>query len=240
MNDCTSTNPAAADNARIGGYTPFSSCDWPGRLAAVVFLAGCPWRCGYCHNPELLHRRAGTASWPTLHQHLATRRGLLDGVVFSGGEPLTDPALPALVDQARALGFAVGLHTGGAYPQRLAALLPRLDWVGLDVKTTREDYDALTLRRGSGDAAWRALSLLAASDVDFECRTTIHPRWHDETTLDVLAGRLAGLGVRHYAWQALRPPAGSALVPAPADWPPAALRERVAARFARFDWRPAA
>ena len=127
MNAATSTNSAPAERARIGGWQPFSACDWPGKLVAVVFLAGCPWRCGYCHNPGLLQRRHGQTSWPQLRAQLQARRGLLDGVVFSGGEPLSEPALPALLAEVRAMGFATGLHSGGSHPQRLAAVLPLFD-----------------------------------------------------------------------------------------------------------------
>ena len=73
---------------RIGGITPLTSIDFPGRLAAVLYGQGCPWRCGYCHNPELLDATTPAAvPWPEVLAFLKSRQGLLDGVVFSGGEP---------------------------------------------------------------------------------------------------------------------------------------------------------
>ena len=73
---------------RIGGFTPFTTTDYPGQLAAVVFCQGCPWRCAYCHNPHLLPVEGPEShAWPDLLRFLASRRGLLDAVVFSGGEP---------------------------------------------------------------------------------------------------------------------------------------------------------
>jgi pyruvate formate lyase activating enzyme len=141
------------DALTVAGVQAFSSVDFPGRLAAVVFLQGCPWRCGYCHNPELQPRGQGTGPrWPVLRDWLARRLGRLDGVVFSGGEPTLDPALPAALDELRAMGYALGLHTAGLAPRRLSALLPRLDWVGLDVKAALGDaelHDGITGRRGS-------------------------------------------------------------------------------------------
>ena len=239
MNAATSTNSAPAERARIGGWQPFSTCDWPGKLAAVVFLAGCPWRCSYCHNPGLLQRRHGHTRWPQLREQLQRRRGLLDGVVFSGGEPLADPALPALLAEARALGFATGLHTAGAHPHRLQQVLPLLDWVGLDIKTLPNRYAALTGSGGSGARAFASLELLLAHGGNFECRSTIHPALHDETTLRQLAATLAGHGVRHYAWQLLRP--GPQLpqpfAPIAAGWPQAGLQQQVVAMFERFELR---
>nr|WP_206118882.1 anaerobic ribonucleoside-triphosphate reductase activating protein [Chromobacterium haemolyticum] len=217
--------------------TPFSSCDWPGKLCAVVFLAGCPWRCGYCHNPHLLRRQNGETRWPDILHWLQSRTGLLDGVVFSGGEPLQEPALPALLEQTRALGFATGLHTGGAYPQRLRRVLPLLDWVGLDIKTDFGAYPALTGLPRSGEQTETSLHCLLQNNSNFECRSSIHPHWHNEIQLAALARRLAALGVADYHWQQLRPPPSFALPPAPADWPAPQLIEEIAPLFQHFSYR---
>ena len=129
---------AAAEALVVGGLQPFTTIDYPGALAAVVFVQGCPWRCGYCHNPQLQPRvkpaEAAGPGWAALRPWLARRVGLIDAVVFSGGEPTLDPALPAAMAEVRAIGLKVGLHTAGIYPQRLAAALPLADWVGLDLK----------------------------------------------------------------------------------------------------------
>lgn len=184
----------------IGGLQPFSTADWPGRLVAVVFVQGCPWRCGYCHNPGLQPRRAapGSPAWADVQRLLQRRRGLLDGVVFSGGEPLLDPALPAAVQAARALGFAVGLHTAGIYPGRLAALLPQVDWVGLDLKHDAAGYDGLTGRRGSGAAAAAALVAVAASGVACEVRSTGDATLLPPATLRRMAQQLHQHGLHEH------------------------------------------
>ncbi len=145
----------SANRLRIGGITPLTSIDFPGRLAAVLYCQGCPWRCGYCHNPELLDATTPAAvPWPEVLAFLKSRQGLLDGVVFSGGEPTLQAALPAALAQVRALGFQTALHTGGMYPERLQALLPLLDWVGLDIKGPLHAYDAITRTPGSGAKAF--------------------------------------------------------------------------------------
>ncbi len=159
---------------RIGGFVPFTSIDYPGELAAVVFCQGCPWRCGYCHNPHLLSARGSELlDWNALLEVLERRRGLLDAVVFSGGEPTLQSALPEAVRRVKRLGFKVGLHTAGCYPRRLARLLPLLDWVGLDIKDLPGHYPALTGVPGSGERAWRSLELLRQSGLPFEVRTTL-------------------------------------------------------------------
>ncbi len=159
----------------VGGLAPLSTVDWPGQLVATVFLRGCAWRCSYCHNQDLQRRRGPTHSWTELLAFLGSRRGLLDGVVFSGGEPLLQPGLAQALRAVRALGFATALHTGGDRPQRLEALLAEglLDWVGFDIKAPRADYDALTGCPGSGERAHRSLRLLVSSGVPYELRTTV-------------------------------------------------------------------
>ena len=138
----------------VGGYTPFSATDYPGRLAAVVFVQGCAWRCGYCHNPHLQPRASeGLMPWQDVRTFLASRAGLLDAVVFSGGEPTLDPALEDAMREVKAIGFKIGLHTAGIYPERLRSVLPLLDWVGLDIKTSFEAYDELTGAPSSAVAA---------------------------------------------------------------------------------------
>lgn len=180
-----------AETLQVGGLQRFTSIDYPGQLAAVVFVQGCPWRCGYCHNAHLQPRSqprcAGTLRWADVRAWLSTRRGLLDAVVFSGGEPTLDPALPAAVAEAKALGFRCGLHTAGISPRRLQALLPHLDWVGLDIKAPLDDdalYARVTGRRGSARAARTSLALVQASGVAYQCRTTVDPALLDDAAVE--------------------------------------------------------
>ncbi|ACZ29190.1 anaerobic ribonucleoside-triphosphate reductase activating protein [Xylanimonas cellulosilytica DSM 15894] len=194
--------------AVVAGLVRLSTVDWPGKLAAVVFLQGCPWRCVYCHNEEILDpREPGTMPWFEVVEFLRRRRGLLDGVVFSGGEPLLSKALPTAIGEVRNLGFAVGLHTGGAWPRRLQALLDdgALDWVGLDVKHLPERYASVTGVPSSGAAAWASLEAVLASGVSHEVRTTVDPTVHTRPDVVALAERLAALGVQHHALQEARP-----------------------------------
>lgn len=186
----------------VGGVTPFTTIDFPGRLAAVVFCQGCPWRCSYCHNPHLLPRGPGARPWPDVLAWLETRRGLLDGVVFSGGEPLLQRGLAAALADVRALGFATALHTAGIYPERLAEALPLVDWIGFDVKAPFDDYASIVDCDG-GRAARRALELLLDSGVAHEIRCTVPPEL-DAAALERMSAELAGLGVAHLVRQTCR------------------------------------
>lgn len=187
---------------RVGGLTPLTSIDFPGRLAAVVFCQGCPWRCGYCHNPHLIPPQAPTGkTWDEVLAFLAHRRQLLDGVVFSGGEPTLQATLADAMGDVRRMGFEVALHTAGMYPERLAAVLPLVNWVGLDIKGPARHYDAITRTPGSGTRVMASLEHVLASGMDYECRTTWDPALFGEDELVELAGTLAARGVRHWALQ---------------------------------------
>jgi pyruvate formate lyase activating enzyme len=189
----------------IGGLTPLTTIDFPGRLAAVVYCQGCPWRCRYCHNAELVEDRSqSTLPWSDVIVFLQRRRGLLDGVVFSGGEPTAQGALPNALREVAALGFAIGLHTNGAYPARLERILPDLAWVGLDIKALPEHYPAITGVADSGEPAWQSLALLQRSDVAFDVRVTVHDRLLPETQLAALTTRLKQQGIERPSIQVCR------------------------------------
>jgi pyruvate formate lyase activating enzyme len=196
---------ASPDALRVGGFVPLSTADYPGRLAAVVFCQGCPWRCGYCHNPHLLPADARAAwAWQEILALLERRRGLLDAVVFSGGEPTLQRGLVAAMREVRTLGFKVGLHTAGMYPERLERVLPLCDWVGLDIKASFARYDGLTGAAGSARRVRESLNLLVASGVAHECRTTVHCSLHSLDDLLALADELLVTGVECYVLQPFR------------------------------------
>ena len=221
------------EGMRVGGTIPLSSLDYPGVLAAVVFCQGCPWRCGYCHNAAL--REIGSGAPETdfdqfLHW-LEGRRGLLDAVVFSGGEPTLQPGLVAAMTAVRAMGFGIGLHTAGIFPRALADVLPLCDWVGLDIKAPRARYARVAGVLGGDRAAFASLSLLRESSVAYETRTTWHPDLFDESQLLRLACELDEQGVRTWVVQAFRPQgcADAGLAAAGQTVFPADLAERLQA-----------
>jgi len=188
----------------IGGFERLSLVDWPGQLAAVVFCQGCTWRCRYCHNPHLLSvAKAGKFSWAAILTWLERRRGLLDAVVFTGGEPTLHPGLHSAMREARALGFKIGLHTGGPVPESLFPLLPLLDWVGFDFKAPFPDYARIT-GRAHGGQAQASFRMLRSAPVACEVRTTWHPSLLSSADLSAMARSLAAAGCSEWVIQRFR------------------------------------
>jgi len=186
------------------GLVPFSTVDFPGRLAAVVFSAGCPLRCRYCHNAHLRRAPPASLDWDATVGWLRRRIGLLDAVVFSGGEPTIQSDFPAALAQVRDLGFASGLHSAGVVPERLRRILPLLDWIGLDIKAPFDRYGATTGVAGSGDRARRALDLVLASGIAHEIRTTVHPDLLTGEDLLAMSEVLGAHGVQRWVLQEFR------------------------------------
>lgn len=203
-----------ASSLRIAGLTKFSTCDWPGRVTATLFLQGCAWDCFYCHNPALINPRTpGAVPFSDVITHLEKRKGLLDGVVFSGGEPTMQRGLLNAMREVHALGFDVGLHSCGSFPSLLASVLPAVDWIGLDIKASVPSYPVVTGRPQSGDKAWESLRIVLKAakarqhtehPLDYEVRTTVHTSVMTPEELGALAGHLADEGVRHYTVQEFR------------------------------------
>lgn len=181
----------------------------------MVYCQGCAWNCCYCHNPHLRPRAAAPdVAWSELLEFLQRRRGLLDAVVFSGGEPTAQPGLAAAMRVVKALGYRIGLHSAGIYPRRFAEVLHLADWVGFDAKAPFDSaYERITGVRASGAAALESARALLASGVDCEFRTTWHAGFLSPTELARLVRSLRELGVRRYVLQEFRAASGLAYPP---------------------------
>lgn len=192
------------ENIEIGGFLPFSTVDYPGRLSAVVFTQGCPLRCSYCYNSHLHGVKKGEVRWNDVVDKLTKRQGLLDAVVFSGGEVLLQKGIVEAVLCVKSLGYLIGIHTSGILPDKLAELLKLVDWVGMDIKAAFDDYEKVTNVKDSGIAAKKSASLIIESGVDYEFRTTIHPLLFTVDEICDLAKMLADMGVKNYVLQRAR------------------------------------
>ena len=191
---------------QVGGFVAFTTVDYPGHLAAVVFCQGCAWRCRYCHNPHLQPFGHGCWSWEKVLDRLAERRKFLEAVVFSGGEPTAQAGLPGAMRAVKDLGFKIGLHTAGFFPDRLAEILPLVSWVGMDIKAPFDDrYDRITQRQGSFEAPKESLRLLLASGVSYELRTTVHPGLLTPADLAEISSTLESLRASPTKIQTFRP-----------------------------------
>lgn len=161
----------------IGGVQKVSLVDYPGQVAAVLFTIGCNMRCGYCHNPELVlpDRYADTIAEEDVLLFLESRKGKLNGVVISGGEPTMHWGLPALVARIKAMGFLVKLDSNGTHPDMIAWMLREkmLDFVAMDIKGPLEKYQAIAAYPIDTAAVQRTIELLRYSDIEYEFRTTV-------------------------------------------------------------------
>ena len=198
---------SCAHDLAIAGLVPLSAVDWPGHLVATVFAQGCPWQCVYCHNHAIIDPTTpGVVAWHTVVELLSRRRGLLDGLVFSGGEPLRQSAVLDAAREVKEMGYSVGVHTGGVYPRMLRELCEAglVDWVGLDIKAqTEEQYRSVIGRTGGAAKAWESLDiLLEFPQVDYETRLTAFPGMDCNPV--ALASLLKSKGVRNFHLQRVR------------------------------------
>ena len=189
----------SADTLKIARWTTAEAVDWPGRTVLTVLVQGCPWSCTSCETPDLSDPLiAGAVTWQDVRTVIKRSRGGLDGVVFSGGEPTRQDGLADAMEQVRALGLPVGLHTSGSYPQRLAAVLSLADRVVLEVKAPATLYRAITGVGASAHKAYASLRLCLDAGVDLQVRTVVDP---DVLTPEVMAAfreNLAQMGVHDH------------------------------------------
>lgn len=194
-----------AERLQIASFEPLSASAWPGKLAAILFLQGCPWKCGYCHNADIIDPQTpGVVAWADVVAHLRKHANLLDGVIFSGGEPTRQLALVDAMARLKELGFAIGLHTNGAYPTRLEPLLPMVDWVGLDIKATSDKYQAVTGVARDDSGPMRSLQMLLGAGVSVQVRTTLDPLVLNEDDVLEINERVTSLGVTDFVVQRVR------------------------------------
>lgn len=154
--------------------TPFTLLDFPETTACILWFAGCNMRCQYCYNPEIVFGN-GKLSHESVLSFLKKRKGLLDGVVLSGGECTTHPHLVSIIESVKELGFKVKIDTNGSMPWVLEKILDLglVDYVALDIKSTRANYTKVTHSKLFGRVE-RSLEILLLSGCPFELRTTFH------------------------------------------------------------------
>jgi len=170
--------------------------DWPGKICSVLFLAGCNFRCPYCHNPELAEagEAADNITWDDLAYYLNERSGWIDGVSITGGEPTIHADLPHLCERLRDLGMAVKLDTNGSRPRLLAEMLSRglVDFVAMDLKTSLERYAEVVRRPVDPSCIGESIDAILDSGVEHEFRCTVVPGLVGREDLESLVERVAG------------------------------------------------
>lgn len=170
--------------------------DYPGKVAAAVFLAGCNFRCGFCHNPEIVEVKPGQPiiSEEDFFDFLKSRQGLLDGVCVSGGEPLVNSDLPEFLKKIKTLGFSLKLDTNGLNFPLLKEILAQdlLDYVAMDIKASLETYPKITKIKADFTNIEQSIKAIMASGLGYEFRTTVMPRFHNEEEVEKMAQLIKG------------------------------------------------
>lgn len=191
---------------QIGGLVSFTTIDYPDKLAAVLFLVGCPLRCAYCSNPHLIDVGDGLYDPTKMFDWIKSRVGRLEAIVFSGGEALMQgDASIDYMHRVRDLGFAIGLHTNGFYPDLLKRAEPFVDWIGLDYKATRAKYESLVGNSVAYDQMIKSLDFWIGTGKDFEVRVTCDPRFITLDDLREIIDDCAMRGVKKIAIQKYQP-----------------------------------
>ncbi|HBQ27260.1 MAG TPA: anaerobic ribonucleoside-triphosphate reductase activating protein [Syntrophomonas sp.] len=199
---------------RFAGLLKQSLTDYPGKIAAVLFSRGCNLRCPFCHNAHLLVKPGRTTiadeiETPELIPFLEERRGFLDAVVFSGGEPTMNPELPEVIRQVKEIGYLIKLDTNGSNPMMLEKLLHQelLDYVAMDIKAPLEYEKYL---QASGRLSVEdffnirsSINLLQTAAIMVEFRTTVVPVWHRPEDIVEIACYIKG--ARLYSLQQFNP-----------------------------------
>lgn len=192
----------------IGGLQKLTLIDYPGKVAATVFTAGCNFFCEFCHNPDLvLIKKTNNEPFMTREQFfwwLEKKIGLLDGVCITGGEPTIHDDLVDFIKEIKELGFLVKLDTNGTNPEILENLLTQklVDYLAMDIKSSLEKYKRFSKTKMNMEKIKKSVDLVRQAP-EYEFRTTVIPLFHDEKELHQIAKWLRG--AKKYALQQFRP-----------------------------------
>ena len=180
----------------IKGFQKLTLLDFPGRTACTVFTGGCNYRCPFCHNAVLVTENDGEYyTEEEIFEHLEKRRGIIDGVAVTGGEPLLQKDIESFLYEIKDRGFAVKLDTNGSFPEKLEGILQLgiADYVAMDIKNRPEKYaETVGLEKFDIAPVRRSIDLLMNSGVEYEFRTTVVSDFHTADDIEALAQWIQG------------------------------------------------
>jgi pyruvate formate lyase activating enzyme len=192
---------------KIGGLQKVSLIDYPGLICATIFLEGCNFKCSYCHNPELVDPQLFQ---PCIKENevldfLNTRKGKLDAVTITGGEPTIQDDLAPFIKQIKKMKFAVKLDTNGSQPQVIKALLDEklLDFIAMDIKATLEKYKEIVKAKVNPDLIKESINLILKAKTPYEFRTTVVESQLEEKDILQIAKLISG--AKNYVLQKFVP-----------------------------------
>lgn len=183
--------------AKIHGFNKLTLLDYPGRLAATIFLGSCNFRCPFCHNAGLVlaPEQEPVIAVDEVLRVLKKRKGILDGVCVTGGEPTLDPGLTELLVQIKELGYPIKLDTNGTRPALVKELVRQelVDYVAMDIKNRPEKYgETAGVKVPDLESILQMVEYLKSGVVDYEFRTTIVKELHKKEDIEVIGRWLSG------------------------------------------------
>lgn len=178
----------------IGGFQKMTMLDFPGKVACTIFTYGCNFRCPFCHNATLVIDEAELFSEEDILAYLNKRKGILDGVCISGGEPLLQPDIFDFIKKVKDLGLLVKLDTNGSYPEKLREAIDRglVDYVAMDIKTSRENYSKVADAKVNIESIEKSVEILLEGKVDYEFRTTVVRQMHTKEDFEKISSWIKG------------------------------------------------
>ncbi len=180
---------------RISGLQKLSLVDYPGRVACTVFTGGCNLRCPYCHNSELLEDPPEAMTEEEFLAFLRKRKGMLEGVCVTGGEPCVHRDLPEFLKKIHSLGYPVKLDTNGSFPDMLEAIFAdgSVEYAAVDIKNGPQEYSETAGRPFAVENLLRSVEMLMDSGIAFELRTTLAEPLHTPESVMAMRGMLLPL-----------------------------------------------
>ncbi|EKE18570.1 MAG: hypothetical protein ACD_9C00291G0001 [uncultured bacterium] len=182
---------------RIGGFQKLTLIDFPGVIATTVFTVGCSFRCPFCHNPELVIR----SQFPALNnmeeeffQHLGKRKGKLEGVCITGGEPTIQPDIIEFIRKIKDMGFLVKLDSNGTRPDVLRKIIKEklVDFIAMDIKNSPDNYSKTVGLKADIERIKMSVKMIMNSGIPYEFRTTVVPGIHEEKDFIKIAKWIKG------------------------------------------------
>ena len=181
---------------KLHGLQKMTLLDFPGHVACTVFLGGCDFRCPFCHNFELIDGTAEPVMDETeLFSFLESRKGLIDGVAITGGEPCLHKDLPELIRKIRAIGYPVKFDTNGYHPEMLKSIIDEglVEYVAMDIKNSEEKYEITCgVDLIDMDKIRESISILINSGIEYEFRTTVIKEFHEEDDFPKMCEMIKG------------------------------------------------
>jgi pyruvate formate lyase activating enzyme len=162
---------------KIGGFQKTSLLDYPDNVSAIIWTVGCDFRCPFCYNRDIVLGKVGTTTEEEIISFLEKRKGLLEGLVISGGEPLMQKDIVDFAEKVKKLGYLIKIDTNGMHPEKLKELIDKklVDYIAMDVKAPKKKYDKLTDVKTDITKIEESIEIIKKSGLEYEFKTTFAP-----------------------------------------------------------------